>query len=58
MTLFIVVRDIAPEDQQDDYARANMFKRNLDEVWQQVVKPPHLQASRIDDYFQVQKRVC
>ena len=58
MTLFIVVRDIAPQDQQDDYARANTFKQNLDEAWQHIVKPPHLQASRIEDCFQVQKRLC
>ena len=51
--LCIVIRDIDP-DQQDDNARARVFKQHLETTWEQLIKPPGLQASNIDDYFQVQ----
>ncbi len=51
--LCIVIRDIDP-DQQDDHARAEAFKHHLETTWEQLIKPPSLQASNIDDYFQVQ----
>lgn len=50
--LCIVIRDIDP-DQQDDNAQARAFKHHLETTWKQLIKPPGLQASNIDNYFQV-----